>query len=82
MESRFDRVVLVDAPATVRLARLQQHRGLDEAEARRMIDSQMPSAEKRRRADYVIDNTGTLEALGERVDEVWAALLREASGGA
>lgn len=81
MESQFDRVVLVDAPSEVRLARLMGRRGLGETEARQMIDAQMPSDEKRHRADYVIDNAGSLQALSARVDEVWAALLRDAAAG-
>jgi dephospho-CoA kinase len=34
----------------------------------------MPSARKRARADFVIDNVGTREELERRADEVWAAL--------
>ncbi|MDH4131360.1 MAG: dephospho-CoA kinase, partial [Gemmatimonadota bacterium] len=43
----FDAVVLVDAPDEVRVERLVRGRGLDQAEARRLIASQLPSAAKR-----------------------------------
>lgn len=59
----FDIVVLVDAPEELRLARMVEDRGLDPAEARRMIDSQMPSDEKRGRSDHVVDNTAGLNEL-------------------
>jgi dephospho-CoA kinase len=78
MENAFDRVVLVDAPAEVRLQRLVRDRGLDEGEARRMISAQMPSATKRARADFIIENDGGLHELDPRLDAVWDALKREA----
>ncbi|HSA55096.1 MAG TPA: dephospho-CoA kinase [Gemmatimonadaceae bacterium] len=78
LEDQFDRVVLVDAPEAVRLARLHAYRGLGEAEARRMIEAQMPSDAKRPRATYVIDNDGSLTDLWEGTDRVWAALTRDA----
>ncbi len=69
-EADFDVVVLVDAPAEVRLGRLVETRGLAEDEARRIIAAQMDPAEKRRRADIVIDNAASLDALRARAAEV------------
>lgn len=74
----FDRVVLVDAPRPLRLDRLVADRALDEAEAMRMIASQMPAELKRARADYVIENAGTRAELARRVDALWDVLAREA----
>lgn len=74
----FDRVVLVDAPRPMRLERLVRTRGLSETEGMDMIAAQMPADLKRARADFVIDNTGSLAELEARVDEVWAALSAEA----
>lgn len=71
LAERFDLVVLVDAPAEVRLQRIIETRGVDEAEARRMIGAQMPAAQKRPRADIVIDNAGSLAHLEARASEVW-----------
>jgi dephospho-CoA kinase len=39
-----------------------------------MIASQMPAELKRARADFVIDNDGTLSQLERRVNDVWEAL--------
>ncbi|HEX5631715.1 MAG TPA: dephospho-CoA kinase, partial [Gemmatimonadales bacterium] len=55
----FDAVVLVDAPAAVRRRRLVEERGLDPAEAERLMAAQLPSAAKRARSTWVIDNDGT-----------------------
>lgn len=76
----FDRIVLVDAPRSVRLERLVRDRGLRETEAMAMIAQQMPADLKRARADFVIDNDGTREALEQRANEVWRALSAEADG--
>ena len=40
----------------------------------KMIASQMPADLKRARADYVIENSGDLEALETEVDRVWTAI--------
>jgi len=74
----FDRIVLVDAPRPMRLERLVRDRALHEAEAMKMIAAQMPAELKRARADYVIDNTGTLDELEARVGEVWRELEEDA----
>jgi dephospho-CoA kinase len=75
MTDRFDRILLVDAPRPVRLERLVRDRGLRETEAMDMIVAQMPAELKRARADFVIDNVGTITQLDQRVAEVWDALL-------
>jgi len=78
MTDSFDRIVLVDAPRPVRLERLVRERGLKETEAMDMIVAQMPAELKRARADFVIDNVGTLAQLDTRVAEVWGALEQAA----
>ncbi len=77
MADRFDRIVLVDAPRPLRLERLVNDRGLRDTEAMEMIAAQMPADLKRARADFVIDNAGTLTQLEQRVEDVWSALLQE-----
>jgi dephospho-CoA kinase len=79
MVDRFDKIVLVDAARPLRLDRLVKERGLRETEAMDMIAAQMPAELKRARADYVIDNGGTLSELTRKVDDVWADLQKAAS---
>ena len=74
----FDRIVLVDAPRDVRLDRLLKDRGLRETEAMEMIAAQMPAELKRARADFIVDNSGSLTELEEQVAAVWSALEQEA----
>jgi dephospho-CoA kinase len=78
MTDRFDRIILVDANRALRLERLVKDRGLEEAEAMEMIAAQMPAELKRARADFVIDNDGTLTQLERRVQDVWTELSNEA----
>ena len=77
MTDRFDRIILVDAHRSMRLERLVKDRGLRETEAMDMIASQMPAELKRARADFVIDNDGTLTQLERRVQDVWVALTTD-----
>ena len=73
----FDALVLVDAPAAVRRARLLQ-RGLPAEEAERLMAAQHPAGEKRSRSDFVIDNDGDRASLERAAREVWTALLARA----
>ncbi len=75
LAENFDTIVLVDAPRELRMERLLETRGIDEAEAMNMIASQMPAELKRARADYVIENTGPMDALKREVDSLWESLL-------
>lgn len=76
--AEFDVIVLVDAPDEVRRARLLAARGLAPDEVDRMMGMQMPSAEKRGRSHYVIDNDADHAALERRAREVWEALSARA----
>jgi dephospho-CoA kinase len=80
MTDRFDRIVLVDSHRAIRLERLVKERGLRETEAMDMIAAQMPAELKRARADFIIENDGTFAQLERRVNDVWTALSRDASG--
>ena len=78
MQSEFDLVVLVHAPADLRLERIVRDRGLEPAQAERIIAAQMPSERKRPLADIVIDNTGTIEDLRTAARATWDELSRRA----
>ncbi len=73
--SKFDAIVLVDAPEPLRLERLVRDRGWSLEEARALARLQMPAAEKRARADFVIDNDSSREALRDRAWIVWRKLV-------
>ncbi|MDQ6872957.1 MAG: dephospho-CoA kinase [Gemmatimonadota bacterium] len=76
----FDAIVLVDAPRPLRLERLVATRGMEATDAMNMIASQMPAELKRARADYVIENNGSLHDLERDVDALWSSLQRDSQG--
>jgi dephospho-CoA kinase len=79
LDASVDTVVVVDAPAAVRRARIVQSRGLEEEEANRMMAAQMPAAEKRARADLVIENDGTLAELERKAEAAWRSISHHAA---
>lgn len=60
-------VILVASDVRIQKQRLQQRDHLSPEEAQRHIDAQMSLEEKRRLADYVIENDGDMEALDRQV---------------
>ena len=56
-------VILVACDMETQRSRLEQRDGLDQTAAQKHIDAQMSLEEKRRLADYVIENNGSLEDL-------------------
>lgn len=73
----FHLVVVVDAPADLRVRRLVEQRGLDPEEARRRVAAQAGDAERLAAADRVLDGSGTVAALREQVDALWARIEEE-----
>ncbi len=82
-DAECDVVVFVDAPRERRLERIRA-RGWDEAELARRESAQLGLDEKRRRSDFVIDNSGPVGELdriaGEVLDRARAAAARGDSG--
>jgi len=71
---RYERMVMVTAPDDVRRQRLEA-KGLGADEAGRRMSSQMEQSRKAARADYVVDNGGTLDAAHQATRKL-AGLLR------
>jgi dephospho-CoA kinase len=83
---RFDRIVLVTAPESVKIARfLERSSATPEtaaaltAEARRRLTAQIPDEAKMQRCDFVLHNDGDMVELEVQVERVWQQLLRVAS---
>lgn len=67
-------VILVACDVDTQRRRLEQRDQVDSAAAQKIIDAQMSLEEKRRLADYVIENNGTLADLERQVREVLAKI--------
>ena len=59
LESMFDQVIVIDVNRDVQIKRLMARDHLTQAEAAARIDIGIPLADKKARADFVIDNNGT-----------------------
>lgn len=75
LDRECDKVLFVDAGYAVRLARVAETRGWDEAELSRREAAQWPPEEKKRRADIIISNTSTLAALTQQVAMVYSQIV-------
>lgn len=64
-DSEVDYKVLVTADIDVRLARVMERDGVDEATARKWMAMQMPEASKAALADFIINNDGTADPLAQ-----------------
>lgn len=70
----FDEVLVVDVPPEVQVERMVRERGMTREDAEARIAAQASRADRLAIATYVIDNTGTLEELRARVEEIHAEL--------
>jgi dephospho-CoA kinase len=79
-EEDFDRIIVVTCSLEQKLARYARRRNLapDAAhlEVERRSAVQMSDVEKTQRADYVIENSGSMEDLERQVEKIWAELQR------
>jgi len=79
---RFDRLIVVTCSDQQRIARFaaRQKLSLDAAskEVARRMAAQLPEAEKVKAADFVIDNSGSLDHTRDQVNQVWEKLQGEA----
>jgi dephospho-CoA kinase len=72
----FDLVIVVDVPPELQLERLIGERGMSPDQARARMAAQASRPQRLAVADLVIDNSGSLADLDQRVAEVWADLQR------
>jgi dephospho-CoA kinase len=84
--NRFDHIIVLTAPDDVKIARYAARmaepgpaRDAAGREARIRLARQIPDAEKAARADFVIENTGDLAELRDRVESIWQKLQAESN---
>ena len=76
-DAAVDAVVVVTAPAEVQAGRVLARPGMTTERFEAILARQMPDAEKRRRADFVVDTGEGLEAARARVKEIVGMVLTE-----
>ena len=76
-EERVDKVVVVTCDPAIQRARVLSRPGMTEEKFELVLSRQVPDAEKRRRADFVVDTGHGLESARKRVAEIVDTLRSE-----
>ena len=74
-DKRVDAVVVVSAPPDVQRARVLE-RGISPAQFETLLARQLPDAEKRRRADFVVDTSRGIESARAQVQDILTAAAK------
>ena len=74
-DRRCDAVVVVSAPEVIQRTRISGRPGMTEQKFARIVANQMPDAEKRRRADFVVDTSKGFDAARAQVREILARVV-------
>ncbi|CCV04275.1 Dephospho-CoA kinase [Mesorhizobium metallidurans STM 2683] len=77
---RVDKVVVVTAPADIQRARVLARPGMSEAKLAAILAKQVPDAEKRRQADFIIDTGQGFDAARAAVAAIIGELTGDKSG--
>jgi dephospho-CoA kinase len=81
---RFDRLIVVTCSGEQRVQRFAARLKVDLATARqevtRRMSAQLPDEEKVKAADFVIDNSGSLDSTQDQVRQIYQQLRKELSG--
>jgi dephospho-CoA kinase len=78
LEGRFDGVLLVTCSEETQRARLRSRNKLTDIEIQRRLDAQIPLKEKEKRAQWVIENVGSLKELEKKVDALISEMAHQA----
>ena len=73
-EEAFDKVIVVSAPAEVQRRRVLARPGMTAAKFDAILARQVPDADKRARADFVVDTGGDLSTTERQVERILACL--------
>jgi dephospho-CoA kinase len=73
-EDNFDHVIVVSAPADLQRERVRARPGMTSEKLDAILERQMPDADKRARADFVVETSGPLEETRAQVERIIACL--------
>ena len=73
---KYDEIILIYAPKELQLERLLK-KGFSQEEALSRINAQMDIEEKKKYATYIIENTGSIEDLKVKLEELYKKLVKD-----
>jgi dephospho-CoA kinase len=74
MQKYFDKIILVNSDRETQIRRLIKRNNLTIEDAEKRVNSQMPIEEKRKFADFIIDNCGSFEDLEVKARDLFFKL--------
>lgn len=80
-ETRVDKIVVVSCAPEIQRQRVLSRPGMTEEKFEMILARQMPDAEKRRRADFIIDSGNGVEAARDQVREILQRLSAGSGNG-
>ncbi|MGI8396691.1 dephospho-CoA kinase [Agrobacterium tumefaciens] len=80
-ESRVDKVVVVSCAPEIQRERVLSRPGMTEEKFEMILARQMPDAEKRRRADFIVDSGNGVEAARDQVRQILQKLATQSRPG-
>lgn len=80
-ESRVDKVVVVSCAPEIQRERVLSRPGMTQEKFEMILARQMPDAEKRRRADFIVDSGNGVEAARDQVRGILQKLAAESRRG-
>ncbi len=76
LQNLFHKILLVYIPTKMQIERLVKRDGISREMAAHILRAQLPMEQKRSYADYIVDNSGTVEETKKQLEEIWEKLKR------
>ncbi|MBH5318482.1 dephospho-CoA kinase [Paenibacillus sp. GSMTC-2017] len=76
-EHLYEGILVVYVPAKLQIERLMKRNGMTQEEAKRRVSLQLDIEEKRKRGNWIIDNSGSLDDTKKQVLQFWESQVRE-----
>jgi dephospho-CoA kinase len=73
----FDRIIVANCRKAIQVQRLMSRDKISQKEALKKIQSQMPSRQKLKFADYIVDTSGTLRETQDQAEKIFRLLMRD-----
>jgi dephospho-CoA kinase len=76
LQAMFDKLLLVYVPLHEQIKRLMKRDGISRERAESILSAQLSIEEKKKYADYIVDNSRTLDITRQQVVDLWEKLTR------
>jgi len=73
-DAAFDKVIVVSTSPNLQRQRVLARPGMTQVKFEQILDRQMPDEEKRSRADFIVDTSGTLDETRAQVNHILTCL--------